>query len=106
MERLISICNSIKTFKVDGVICTNTSAQLDNKYGSGGVSGKPLGKVSSGVIRSVREYAGDDLPIIASGGVMNKEDYQEKLDSGADLVQIYSGFIYAGPSLISDILKI
>ena len=105
-DQLISICNSIKTFKVDGVICTNTSAQLDNKYGSGGVSGKPLGKVSSGVIRSVREYAGDDLPIIASGGVMSKEDYQEKLDSGADLVQIYSGFIYAGPSLISDILKI
>ena len=105
-DQLISICNSIKTFKVDGVICTNTSTQLNNKYGSGGVSGKPLGKVSSRVIRSVREYVGDDLPIIASGGVMNKEDYQEKLDSGADLVQIYSGFIYAGPSLISDILKI
>ena len=105
-EQLISICNSIKDLNVDGVICTNTSIQLDNKYGGGGVSGKPLGEVSSKLIRTVRNYAGDDLPIIASGGVMNKDDYQEKLESGADLVQIYTGFIYAGPSLISDILKI
>ena len=105
-EQLISICDSIRNYQVDGVICTNTSTQLGNKNISGGVSGKPLGEVSSRVIRSVREYAGDDLPIIASGGVMNKEDYQEKLDSGADLVQIYTSFIYEGPSLISDILKI
>ena len=105
-EQLISICNSIKDLNVDGVICTNTSIQLDNKYGGGGVSGKPLAEVSSKLIRTVRNYAGDDLPIIASGGVMNKDDYQEKLESGADLVQIYTGFIYAGPSLISDILKI
>ena len=105
-NQLMSICNSIKTFGVDGVICTNTSVQHDNQYGSGGISGKPLRKSSSNHIKFVRKYLGNDIPLIASGGVMAAEDYQEKLDLGADLVQIYTGFIYKGPALVSDILKI
>jgi len=90
---------------IDGLICTNTSINHTHVSGSGGLSGKPLMGPSTEILRIARKSLGDEFPIIASGGVMSKEDYQQKIDAGADLVQIYTGFIYEGPKLIDDILN-
>ena len=92
--------------KLDGLIATNTT--LDHSSvpaGSdqtGGLSGAPLRSRSTDVLRILRKHTA--LPIIASGGVMSAESAREKFDSGASLVQIYTGFIYCGPGLIRDIV--
>lgn len=94
--------------KLDGLIATNTT--LDHSSvppgtdQTGGLSGSPLSSRSTEVLRVLRAHT--SLPIIASGGVMSAESAREKLDSGASLVQIYTGFIYSGPGLIRDIVKI
>lgn len=99
------ICKTLLRFSVDGLICTNTTINHDHISGSGGLSGKPLMGPSTETLRKARILLGDEFPIIASGGVMSKKDYLEKIKAGADLVQIYSGFIYEGPKLINDILN-
>lgn len=105
IKAIESICSSIKDSKIDGIICTNTSTNHERKYGEGGISGKPLFLPSTNIQKQVRSIMGTDFPIIASGGVMSVSDYQNKINSGANLVQIYSGFIYEGPKLISEILN-
>ena len=60
---------------------------------------------STETLKVARMFLGSEFPIIASGGVMSKEDYLKKIDAGADLVQIYTGFIYEGPQLIDEILN-
>ena len=94
--------------KLAGLIATNTTldhtsipAESDQ---AGGLSGTPLRARSTQVLRLLRTHT--SLPIIASGGVMSAESAREKLDAGASLVQIYTGFIYRGPQLIRDIVKI
>ena len=72
----------------------------------GGLSGKPLMELSTQMLKLSREFLGEDIPIMASGGVMSSHDYKEKLESGANLVQIYTGFIYSGPSLIKKINRL
>ena len=57
-------------------------------------------------LKTIKTLLGDNIPIIASGGVMTAEDYKEKIEAGASLVQIYTGFIYEGPKLIQDILAL
>ncbi len=104
-ENLKLICQSIVSNQMDGIICSNTTVNHDEKYGSGGLSGSPLRTLSNENLTFVRSEVGEKFPIIASGGVMSVEDYQEKLHLGADLVQIYTGFIYEGPKLIQDIIK-
>ena len=104
-DNLALICKSIVSNKMDGIICSNTTANHYEKFGSGGLSGAPLKIKSNKILTFVRDKVGKDFPIIASGGVMSVEDYQEKLELGADLVQIYTGFIYEGPKLIRDITK-
>ena len=93
----------IKEENVDGLITTNTT-EYQNKNGKGGLSGKPLYKKSTQVLKGMRKLLGKDFPIIASGGVMDLNTYQGKLDAGADLVQIYTGMIYKGPELIEELL--
>ena len=105
-EDLSIICSSILGSKLDGIICSNTTVDHDHKNGPGGLSGAPLKDKATECLVNVRRLVGNELPIIASGGVMNVQDYQEKLDSGANLVQIYTGFIYEGPQLIQDILNL
>lgn len=105
IEAIESICLSIKDSKIDGMICTNTSTNHDSQYGEGGISGKLLFTSSTFIQEKIRSIMGPDFPIIASGGVMSVTDYKNKLISGANLVQIYSGFIYEGPKLIADILN-
>jgi len=99
------ICRTLLKFSIDGLICSNTTVNHNHPSGSGGLSGKPLLGPSTETLRIARKFLGDEFPIIASGGVMSKEDYLQKIDSGADLVQIYTGFIYEGPKLINDILN-
>ena len=99
------ICDTLLKFSIDGLICTNTTINHDHASGHGGLSGKPLMEPSTETLKVARKFLGSEFPIIASGGVMSKEDYLKKIHAGADLVQIYTGFIYEGPQLIDDILN-
>ena len=96
--------------QVDAVIATNTTMSregvlgLANSEESGGLSGAPLMASSTEIVRQFRQLLPSNLPIIAAGGIMSGEDAVEKLDAGASLVQIYSGFIYRGPALIHNIV--
>ena len=105
-EQILQICKAITNNSIDGIICTNTSVDHKSPFGSGGISGKPLMACSTNILKEVRSIMGEEFPIIASGGVMSALDYQNKIQSGANLVQIYTGFIYKGPKLIDDILKL
>ncbi len=105
LEDLKIICNSVVSNKLDGIICSNTTID-HNKNELGGLSGALLKDKATKTLITVKSLVGDKLTIIASGGVMSVGDYQEKIDSGADLVQLYTGFIYEGPKLIQDIIKL
>ena len=102
MERIFK---SIADNKIDGLICSNTTTDHNYKGEKGGLSGAPLFNKSTEILKLARNSLGKEFPIIASGGVMNKDNYEEKLNAGASLVQIYTGFIYEGPALIKQILK-
>ena len=104
----------LKETKTDGVIATNTTIERNNlltpgseiqKIGAGGLSGKPLAKRSTEVIRYLRAHLGPEFPIIGVGGIMNKDDALEKIKAGANLIQVYTGFIYEGPGLVKKIFK-
>ena len=92
---------------VSGIIATNTTTSHVEHFGAtpgmGGVSGKPLSKRSTEVVRYISQKASGRLTLIAAGGIFSSEDALEKLDAGADLLQIYTGLVYEGPSLTSKI---
>ena len=104
-EHLKEISNILIALEIDGIIATNTSVDHKHKKGEGGISGALLFKKSTKVLSIMRENLGTDFPIIASGGVTDIETYWEKINSGADLVQIYTGMIYRGPQIIEEILN-
>ncbi len=100
--------------KTDGVIATNTTISRDHlitpkseveKIGMGGLSGKPLTNRSTQVISFLRSGLGKDFPIIGVGGIMSADDAIEKIAAGADLLQVYTGFVYEGPSFVKRINK-
>ncbi|MEX2230555.1 MAG: quinone-dependent dihydroorotate dehydrogenase [Cyclobacteriaceae bacterium] len=104
----------LKSTRIDGVIATNTTISRDglqtekeelDQIGAGGLSGKPLNRASTEIIRKLRNALGKDFPIIGVGGIMCAADAIEKMQAGADLVQLYTGFIYEGPDLIKRINK-
>ena len=96
---------AILDLEIDGVICSNTSIKhsLDRK---GGLSGKLLFAKATESLVDYREFLGDSFPIMASGGVMDVDTYNKKIEAGANLVQVYTGMIYQGPSLISKLLSV
>ncbi len=106
---LDDIANVLLTQKIDGVIATNTTIKrdgvMDSPYANeaGGLSGKPLDALNTRVIQQLHAHLQKKIPIIASGGVMDTTSAREKINAGAQLVQLYTGLIYNGPSLISDI---
>lgn len=112
-EQLDDIIEIVEETEISGVIATNTTISRDlifsaskekvEKIGAGGLSGLPLTEKSTEVIRYIHERSGGRFPIIGVGGIMTAEDAVEKLDAGASLVQLYTGFIYEGPSLINRI---
>jgi dihydroorotate dehydrogenase len=97
--------------QIDAVIATNTTmsrdevAGLNNADEAGGLSGAPVFEKSTEIVRQFRAALPQDLPIIAAGGIMSAEDAMAKLDAGAALVQIYSGLIYRGPSLVRELIE-
>jgi dihydroorotate dehydrogenase len=109
-EQLMDIIDIVAQTKIAGVIATNTTIvrknlQDQNQNELGGLSGKPLKNRSTEVIRFLAEKSNKAFPIIGVGGIHSVDDALEKLDAGADLIQLYTGFIYEGPQLIKDINK-
>ncbi|MGC4039297.1 MAG: quinone-dependent dihydroorotate dehydrogenase [Flavobacterium sp.] len=109
-EQLLDIIDIVNETKIAGVIATNTTIsreglQSENQSEAGGLSGKPLAKRSTEVIRFLSEKSNNAFPIIGVGGIHSAQDALEKLEAGASLVQLYTGFIYEGPKLVSDINK-
>jgi len=109
-EQLLDIIDIIRETRIAGVIATNTTIARDglvseNQRESGGLSGKPLAKRATEVIRFLSEKSGKAFPIIGVGGIHSAQDALEKLEAGASLVQLYTGFIYEGPALVKDINK-
>ncbi|MBL7923599.1 MAG: quinone-dependent dihydroorotate dehydrogenase [Bacteroidia bacterium] len=110
--QLDEIIEIVTSTGLQGIIATNTTVSRShlNSEGAvvneaGGLSGKPVKDRSTEVIRYLREKAGKDMVIIGVGGVFTAKDAKEKLDAGADLIQVYTGFIYEGPGMIRQILK-
>ena len=111
-DQLLDIIEIVADTKIDGVIATNTTIARQNLKSHltlteemGGLSGKPLTNRSTEVIRFLSENSRKAFPIIGVGGIHAPEDALEKLEAGADLVQLYTGFIYEGPGLIKKINK-
>lgn len=107
-DQLLDIIDIVQTTKIAGVIATNTTIRRDdlNSYNQneiGGLSGKPLNNRSTEVIRFLVEQSNHSFPIIGVGGIHSSKDAIEKLEAGASLIQIYTGFIYEGPSLVKKI---
>jgi dihydroorotate dehydrogenase len=102
------IADLLVEFKMDAIIATNTTITRDAVQGlefgqeAGGLSGAPVRDASTAVIRSLKEYLDGAIPIIGVGGIMSGKDAQEKILTGASLIQIYTGLIYRGPKLISE----
>ncbi len=110
-QQIDDIVQLVLELQIDGVIATNTSIQRDGllskyKEEKGGLSGMKLKDRSNSIISFLRKKLGRDFPIIGVGGIMSAEDALEKIKCGADLVQLYTGFIYEGPSLIKRINKL
>ncbi len=109
-EQLLDIIEIVNETKIAGVIATNTTLSREglqsvNKAETGGLSGKPLTNRSTEVIRFLSEKSNKSFPIIGVGGIHSADDAIEKLNAGASLVQLYTGFIYEGPGLIKEINK-
>lgn len=111
-EQLDDIIDIVNKTKIEGVIATNTTIDRSNlrtdseeieKIGMGGLSGKPLTKRSTEVIRYLHQKSGGSFPIIGVGGIHSEKDAIEKIAAGASLIQLYTGFIYEGPKLVKRI---
>ena len=109
MDDIIEIVNETK---IAGVIATNTTISREGlqtpsshieQIGAGGLSGKPLTHRSTEVIRYLSKKSNKSFPIIGVGGIHSEEDALEKLNAGASLIQLYTGFIYEGPGLVKRI---
>jgi dihydroorotate dehydrogenase len=110
LDDIIALTQEVK---IDGLVSSNTTldrgllnaANLEkaNAIGAGGLSGQPLLNKSNQVLEYLHKGIGDRLPIIASGGILTGEDAQSKINAGADLVQVWTGFIYEGPSMVNNI---
>ncbi len=112
--QLDEVIEIVAETKIDGVIASNTSVNREGliaskeqleAIGNGGLSGKPISDRSTKVIKYLAEKSNKSFPIIGVGGIHTAEDALEKMKAGADLVQIYTGFIYEGPALVKKINK-
>jgi dihydroorotate dehydrogenase len=111
-EQLDDIVEIVQETKIAGVIATNTTVDRNGLYSAeavvkemGGLSGKPLAKRSTEVIRYLSDKSNRSFPIIGVGGIHTPEDAKEKLDAGASLIQVYTGFIYEGPGIVKKICQ-
>jgi dihydroorotate dehydrogenase len=113
-SQLDDIVEIVAESRIDGVIATNTTISRDGlntdkehleRIGNGGLSGRPVKDRSTEVIKYLHQKSGGSFPIVGVGGINSAKDAMEKLEAGASLIQIYTGFIYEGPSLIKAINK-
>jgi len=110
-EQLDDVIDLALEIKLDGLVATNTTIDRDGlehdvrtgTLQTGGLSGKPLQKRSTEIVKYIFEKAKGEIPIIASGGIFTSADAKEKLNAGASLVQVWTGFIYEGPSIVKKI---
>ena len=110
-QQLDDVVQLVLELQIDGVIATNTTLSREGllskyKKENGGLSGMKLNNRSNSIISILRKKLGRDIPIIGVGGIMSAENALEKIKCGADLIQLYTGFIYEGPSLIKSINKL
>ncbi|MBE0638789.1 MAG: quinone-dependent dihydroorotate dehydrogenase [Bacteroidales bacterium] len=113
-KQLDEVIQIVRDSGIDGVVATNTTITRENltthaekvrQIANGGLSGKPIRERSTEVIRYLAEKSGKAFPIIGVGGIFTPEDALEKLNAGADLVQVYTGFVYEGPYIARRINK-
>ena len=112
-EQLDDVIDLVLEIQLDGLVATNTTidregVEHDFKIGTketGGLSGKPLQKRSTDIVRYICEKTKGEIPIIASGGIFTSADANQKFEAGASLVQVWTGFIYEGPSIVKKICK-
>ncbi|NNJ87835.1 MAG: quinone-dependent dihydroorotate dehydrogenase [Eudoraea sp.] len=109
-EQLLDIIDIVNETKIDGIIATNTTVERKKLISepllveeAGGLSGEPLKKRSTDVIRFLADKSNRSIPIIGVGGIHSAADALEKLEAGASLVQLWTGFVYEGPALIKQI---
>lgn len=112
--QLDKIIHVVLQTKIAGIIATNTTIERQNlktrvsqveKYNTGGLSGKPLFEKSTGIIQYISQKSEGAFPVIGVGGIHSANDAKKKVEAGAALVQLYTGFIYEGPGLISKVVK-
>ena len=113
-SQLDDVIDIVQTVRLSGIVATNTTIDregltADKKMiadtGAGGVSGKPLKQRSTEIIKYIHQKSEGKIPMIAVGGIFNGDDAREKLEAGASLVQVYTGFIYQGPAIAKNICK-
>jgi dihydroorotate dehydrogenase len=110
-KQLDSIAKLLLKYKVNGVIATNTTIDrkciLNSKYSmeEGGLSGAPLNKKSTNVIKHLNKCLDGKIPIIGVGGIITADDGVEKIKNGASLIQIYTGLIFRGHELVNELRK-
>ena len=113
-EQVDDVIDIVQQVKLAGIVATNTTISREgllsdstevHDMGIGGLSGKPVRKRSTEIIRYISQKTNGTIPIIAVGGIFNEHDAQEKIDAGASLVQVYTGFIYSGPGIAKNICK-
>ena len=110
-ESVPEIADQLVEHKMDAVIATNTTLARDKVHGqkyadqSGGLSGRPLTERATQVVHLLARHLRGALPIIGVGGIMSGVDAVEKMQAGASLVQLYTGFIYSGPQLIAECVE-
>jgi dihydroorotate dehydrogenase len=105
LEKLLTTARTL----VDGITATNTTVDRSGLPAAaerqGGVSGAPLFERSSHVLQKVRRFVGDAMPVIGVGGILTARDVEKKLAAGADLVQLYTGFVYEGPFVVRKLMR-
>ena len=113
-EQLDDIVEIVRETGIDGIIATNTTIARDGidytkeeieAFGNGGMSGQPVKKRSTEVIRYLHEKTNGEIPIVGVGGISDANDVREKLEAGASLVELFTSFIYNGPKCVKNILK-
>jgi dihydroorotate dehydrogenase len=113
-SQLDEIMEVVQTSGIDGIVATNTTLSRDNlltekeqlaSIGAGGLSGKPLNNKATEVIRYIHKKSQGTIPVIGVGGIHSPADAIAKLNAGASLIQVYTGFVYEGPGFVRDILQ-
>ena len=113
-EQIDDVIDLAMEIKLDGLVATNTTISRDDlvttadevtNMGAGGLSGLPVQKRSTGMVEYIHQKTNGQIPIIASGGIFTAADAKEKLQAGASLVQVWTGFVYEGPAIVKNICK-